>query len=241
MGKIEETLFIIPARGGSKGLPGKNILPLAGKPLILHTIDTARAITTDNNICLSSNDMKIIETVEAYGLKTPFIRPDYLATDYVGTREVVLHAIDFYENFFGLKYPYICILQPTSPFRTHLHIREAFELFTDDLEMLVSVKKSKANPYFNLFEEDKEGFLVRSKSGKFIRRQDCPEIYEYNGAIYLITTKSIKCKNIADISKTKKYVMDEISSHDIDSITDWEIAKILGKTFSPFRNIESKT
>ena len=91
-------LVVIPARGGSKGIPRKNIKPLAGKPLIYYTIDTARAIVPDEDICVSTDDDGIIQIVENYGLKVYFKRPDELATDTAGTYEVLLHALDFYEK-----------------------------------------------------------------------------------------------------------------------------------------------
>ena len=96
--EINDTLFIIPARGGSKGLPRKNILPINGKPMICYTIDAARGVTSDENICVSTDDLEIKQVVEGYGLKVPFIRPAELATDTAGSREVLLHAIDFYQN-----------------------------------------------------------------------------------------------------------------------------------------------
>ena len=85
----DNVLIIIPARGGSKGIPRKNIKPLNGKPLIYYSIDTARAITTDENICVSTDDLEIKSVVEAYGLTVPFLRPDELATDTAGTYEVL--------------------------------------------------------------------------------------------------------------------------------------------------------
>src|SRR4051812_31104478 len=93
-----KSLVVIPARGGSKGIPGKNIKPLNGKPLIYYSIDIARKITTDENICVTSDNQDIINRVEEYGMKVPFIRPKELATDTTGSYETILHAIDFYEN-----------------------------------------------------------------------------------------------------------------------------------------------
>ena len=91
-------LVIIPARGGSKGIPHKNIKELGGKPLICYAIDAARKFTTDDNICVSTDDEDIIKVVEKYGLSVPFKRPDYLATDNAGTNGVLLHALNFYEE-----------------------------------------------------------------------------------------------------------------------------------------------
>lgn len=219
--EINDTLFIIPARGGSKGLPRKNILPINGKPMICYTIDAARGVTNDSNICVSTDDLEIKQVVENYGLKVPFIRPEELATDIAGTREVLLHAIDFYQNTLHCQFSKICLLQPTSPLRTAQHIIEAYQLWSNDLDMVVSVKESKANPYFNLFEEQDNSFLKKSKEGNFTRRQDAPKVWEYNGAIYFINIESIRIKSFANLKRIRKYVMDNNSSIDIDDEIDY--------------------
>lgn len=107
--KINDTLFIIPARGGSKRLPRKNILPINGKPMICYTLDAAREVANDENICVSTDDLEIKKVVEDYGLQVPFIRPTELAADTSGTREVLLHAINFYKNELKKKLPkFVC-------------------------------------------------------------------------------------------------------------------------------------
>ncbi|MGD9493678.1 MAG: acylneuraminate cytidylyltransferase family protein [Bacteroidales bacterium] len=217
---ISDTLFIIPARGGSKGLPEKNIRPIMGKPMICFTIDAARGVASDGNICVSTDDAEIKQVVENYGLKVPFIRPAELATDTAGSREVLLHAVDFYAQKLNRHFAKICLLQPTSPLRTAQHIFDAHQLWRDNLDMLVSVKESKANPYFNLFEEQENGFLKKSKEGFFSRRQDAPKVWEYNGAIYFINIDSLKRWPFAEFNRVKKFVMEQESSIDVDSIFD---------------------
>jgi N-acylneuraminate cytidylyltransferase len=221
--KISDTLFIVPARGGSKGLPRKNILPINDKPLICYTIDAARGVTDDLNICVSTDDLEIKQVVEDYGLKVPFLRPAKLATDIAGTREVLLHAIEYYENKLNRQFSKICLLQPTSPLRNSQHIIEAHQLWNDDLDMVVSVKESKANPYFNLFEEQENGFLKKSKNGNFTRRQDAPKVWEYNGAIYFINIQTLRNKPIAKFEKVQKYVMSMNSSIDVDTEFDFRL------------------
>lgn len=223
--EIKDTLFLIPARGGSKGLPKKNILPLAGKPLIYYTIDAARSVSGDENICVSSDDPEIINLVESYGLKVPFIRPKELSTDTSGSREVILHAIDFYANHLGISYRNVCLLQPTSPLRGGRHILEAFDLWSADLDMVVSVRESKSNPYYNLFKEDETGNLRKLDiGGNYTRRQDAPVVYEYNGAIYIMSVSAIMAKNFDDFEKVRKYTMDEEVSSDID--TNYDLLRI---------------
>lgn len=220
-------LVIIPARGGSKGVPGKNIKKLNGKPLIQYTIDAARELFSDEDIIVSTEDEKIKKTVEDIGLKVPFLRPLELATDTSGTQEVLIHALDFMQSL-GNKYNTILLLQPTSPFRKANHIKEAIEIYKQNqAEMVVSVKETKANPYYVLKEENSEGYLENSKKGNYTRRQDCPKVWELNGAIYVINARSIKKSALSDLKKVRKYVMDEYSSHDIDTMLDWSIAETI--------------
>ncbi|MEQ9265263.1 MAG: acylneuraminate cytidylyltransferase family protein [Balneolaceae bacterium] len=222
----KRVLIIIPARGGSKGVPGKNIKKLRGKPLISYTIDAAREVLEDEYICLSTDSKEIKELAESIGLEVPFIRPSELAQDTSGTYEVLIHALDFYEQK-GVSFDIVVLLQPTSPLRTKAHIKEALELYSDDLDMVVSVKETSANPYYVLFEEDSMGFLKKSKKGDFIRRQDCPRVWEYNGAIYIINVVSLRKKKLHQFERIRKYVMDDFHSIDIDTKLDFEIADYL--------------
>jgi len=220
-------LVIIPARGGSKGIPHKNIKPLAGKPLIHYTIDVARQIVANEDICVSSDDPEIIQCVEDYGLKVPFVRPSELATDTAGTYEVLLHALNYYEQQ-GKTYDVVILLQNTSPFRTSEQVKEALALYRSDIDMVVSVKECSANPYYCVFEENSEGYLHICKGdGNIIRRQDAPKVYEYNGAIYVINPMSLKEKPLNKFTRRVKYIMDERSSLDLDTMDDWYLAEMI--------------
>lgn len=223
------TLVIIPARGGSKGIPRKNIKPFDKKPLIYYTIDCARAICPDEDICVSTDDAEIISVVEQYGLKVPFVRPAELATDTAGTYEVLLHALEFYEKK-GINYDVVVLLQNTSPFRTPEQVKEALALYREDLDMVVSVKECAANPYYCVFEENQGGFLQICKGeGNIFRRQDAPKVYEYNGAIYIINAEVLKTTHMHKMQKRVKYVMDNLSSFDLDTMWDWKMAEMIKK------------
>ncbi|WP_302787413.1 acylneuraminate cytidylyltransferase family protein [Phocaeicola coprophilus] len=223
---MENILVVIPARGGSKGVPKKNIKLLNGKPLIYYSIDVARNITKDENICVTTDDDEIIECVKEYNLKVPFKRPKELATDHAGTNEVILHALDFYEKQ-GKIITCIVLLQPTSPFRKPEFIQEAISLYEPNIDMVVSVKETASNPYYNCFEENKDGYLYISKGdGTIERRQDAPKVYEFNGSIYIINPQSLKKKGLAHFTKIKKYEMDNLYSIDIDTMFDWKIAEL---------------
>ena len=221
------SLFLITARGGSKGLPRKNIKILGNRPLIQYSIEFARMFCHDKDICLSSDDQEIIDVARANGLEVPFTRPNSLATDTANSRDVILHALEFYQEK-GVYYDNVVLLQPTSPFRNYQQGKQMIDLFKPELDMIVSVKESHYNPYFSLFEEDEEGFLTLSKkTGNFTRRQGCPTVYAYNGSVYVINTDSLKKNNINQFKKVKKFAMDEVHSSDIDNQFDWWIAEMI--------------
>ena len=220
-------LVVIPARGGSQGIPKKNIKLFDGKPLIYYAIDTARVIVPDEDICVSTDDDEIIKVVENYGLKVPFKRPAELATDTAGTYEVLIHALDFYEKQ-GKHYDALILLQNTSPFRTADHVKEAIKLYTQEIDMVVSVKECAANPYYCVFEETPEGYLhVCKGDGNIFRRQDAPKVYEYNGAIYIVNATVMKTIHMHKMQKRVKYVMDDVSSFDLDTMWDWQMAEMI--------------
>lgn len=222
-----KSLFLITARGGSKGIPHKNIKPLNGKPLIYYTIDVARLFADDEDICVSTDGDDIIKTVEDYGMYVPFKRPDELASDTAGSYEVILHAVKFYEDK-GIYYDNVVLLQPTSPFRTKEDVEGCIANYDDMCDMVVSVKSASANPYYDIFEEDSRGHLVISKGdGKITRRQETPKCYEYNGAVYVINIDSLKARHMNDFQKIRFYEMSEIHSVDLDTMLDWKYAELL--------------
>lgn len=190
--------------------------------MINYSIDVARKMTTDENICVSTDDDEIIEVVENYGLKVPFIRPDYLATDTATTNDVLLHAINFYETR-GDFYDVVVLLQPTSPLRNQIHVKEAIELYTNDIDMVVSVKESHVASV--ICKENVDGFLEFCFNKTATRRQEVTSYYEYNGAVYIINIKRLKEVGLSGFTKTKKYIMDKISSLDIDIPLDWIVVE----------------
>lgn len=227
---IKGTLILIPARAGSKGLPGKNIKFLGGLPLIAHTLEFALEIKTETDVvCVSSNDDEVLTIARNYeGVDVPFKRPEELASDHAGSYEVIMHALNFYEEL-GIKFERVLLLQPTSPFRNVEDYNNITELYSSDCDMVVSVSISKNNPYFNLFEENNNGYLKKSKESDIIRRQDCPEVYAFNGSFYLINIESLKKTGLNEFDKVIKCVMPEERSIDIDNMKDWKIAEFLLK------------
>ena len=221
-----KALVIIPARSGSRGIPGKNIKLLGDKPLIQYSIDAAIKVFNKEDILVSTDSKEIKVIAENCGLNVPFLRPDELATDFTSSQDVILHAIDYTQQR-GQNYDTVVLLQPTSPFRNAQYIEEAIKLYDKRLEMVVSVKVSDHNPYYTLYEESDNGFLTQSKKAKFTRRQDCPNVYAYNGAIYVMSIDALKTKSIAEFDKVKKYEMSELHSIDLDTPLDWDLAEIV--------------
>ncbi|NRD23886.1 acylneuraminate cytidylyltransferase family protein [Winogradskyella litoriviva] len=217
-------LVVITARGGSKGIPKKNIKLLNGKPLIEYSIDIAKEIADIKDICFTSDSDEIIEIAEKLGLKIPYKRPAELATDKANSQDVILHGLATYEKLNNKTYDAIVLLQPTSPFRTLEQVKDCIKLYDNSIDMVVSAKQASANPYYNLYEED-NGFLKPSKEGNYTRRQDCPKVWEFNGAIYVINSNSLRQQKMKAFNKVKKYIMSEETSIDLDTPLDWKIAE----------------
>lgn len=225
-------LAIIPARGGSKGVPGKNIKLLGGKPLLAYTSEIALQSKYLTEIMVSTDDEKIIEVAHNLNLKVPFIRPFELAQDYTPTIDVVIHALKWYENK-NVFFDAVCLLQVTSPFRTIEFLEKAIEKFIGSgCDSLVSVQKvpHEYNPHWT-FEVNTDGNLkIATGENEIItRRQELPEAYHRDGSIYITKTevllyqKSLYGKTISYIESPQDFYVN------IDTMNDWEKAEILVK------------
>lgn len=228
-------ICIIPARGASKRIPCKNKKLLGGIPLIQWTIDFAKKFFPPELICISTDDDEILEIATDCGCPPPFKRPENLGLDTTTSREVMLHAINYYEEHKGLKLKKedgLLLLQPTSPFRKEEHFLEASKIYNEAIEkpqgidMVVSVCKAATNPYYSCYEDGNDGFLERSKGdGRWTRSQDVPQAWEHNGSIYIMNIDSLKRESDFKFKKQKKYVMEDIYSLDLDTLLDWEFAE----------------
>ncbi len=220
-------LYIIPARGGSKGIPRKNIKPLCGKPLIQYSIDVALALAGDaDHVIVSTDDEEIARVAAEGGLPDKgYRRPAHLATDTAGSREMMLDAMQWArEN--GIEYDVVVLLQPTSPLRTCDDVKSCLDLYGDGVDMVVSVTESSDNPYYNLFETDAWGHLHISKGdGLYTRRQDAPKVYAYNGAVYVIRPESLETMPMGAFRSRIPYVMPPDRSVDLDTPLDWSVAE----------------
>lgn len=221
----KKVLAIIPARGGSKGIPRKNIIDVAGKPLIAWTIEAAKKSKYIDRLVLSSDDDEIIRVAAQWGCDVPFKRPAYLAKDDTPGIEPVLHALSMLPTF-----DYIVLLQPTSPLRRVEDIDGCIEnCINRQVNCCVSVTEPDKSPFW-MYYINSEGILEPAISGDndvAVRRQDLPVAYALNGAVYvarcewLLTNKSFLTK------ETIAYPMSKEHSIDIDSWRDLQLAKLI--------------
>lgn len=223
MYKDKTFLAIIPARGGSKRLPRKNVLDLCGKPLIAWSIEAGLNSKYIDKVVVTSDDDEILEVSKKFGAET-INRPDELASDTATTFDAIKHTIDNLE-----KYDYIVLLQPTSPLRNKKHIDEAIELLEEkNADAIIGVCEMDHSPLWsNTLDESlsMKGFLRDEVLNK--RSQDLDKFYRINGAIYICKTdKLLEEKSFFLKDNIFAYVMDRKSSVDIDEQIDFKFAKI---------------
>ena len=219
---------LIPARGGSKRLPRKNVKLLAGKPLIAWTIEVAKASKYIDTIIVSTDDIEIKEVSEKYGAKVPFLRPDYLSNDTASSFDVIKHSIQFLklEDENNL----IVLLQPTSPLRTAEELDQAIEYFVAKQALgVVSVSECEHSPLWsNTLPKNNsmEDFIRPKVKGK--RSQDLPKYYRLNGSIYIYKAQSLlKNNSIFSDETVFAFETSAYNSIDIDLEFDFRIAETI--------------
>ena len=231
MGFFRLILGIIPARGGSKGLPGKNIKEFCGKPLIAHTIDCARKSKELKEFIVSTDSIEIAEVAQDYGAEVPFLRPPELATDYARAIDNYIYTFKRLENEFGRTYRAACVLQPTSPLRTPEDIDKALEIFTlHDADSVVSVSPLIHPPsWAKKIEGDGKIKNYFPNDGKQMNRQDEIEGYAPNGAIFILKRKLLEETLSYYSEKSFAYLMPKERSLDIDDLFDFKFAELIWK------------
>jgi len=224
MHKQKKFLAIIPARGGSKRLPRKNVLHLSGKPLITYSIEAGTLSKYVDDLVVSSDSEEILNISQKFGANI-IVRPDYLASDSATTYDAVEHTL---ENISG--YDYLILLQPTSPLRTARHIDEAIEFLDEkDADAVVSVSEMEHSPLWsNSLPDNKslKGFLNDEIAGK--RSQDLEKYFRVNGAIYICKIdKFLEEKTFFIENNIFAYEMSRNSSIDIDEAIDFKLAEVM--------------
>jgi len=225
------TVAIICARGGSKGVPKKNIRSLCGKPLIVHTIDVARKCQELQRVVVSTDDLEIADIARANGAEVPFIRPKELALDNVSKLLVIRHAVNYLESQEGYYPDIIVDLDPTSPLRTEKDIEACIRMVRDEgADNVFSVTKARRNPYFNMVEVvNGKVKLVKSLAQPELSRQEAPEVYDINASIYVWKRKALINSDILFLESTKIYEMPEWAI-DIDNEVDFEFVEFILRT-----------
>lgn len=230
MTKNKSILAIIPARGGSKGVPKKNIKLLNNIPLIGYSIQEAKKSKYITRVVVSTDDEDIAEISKEFNGEIPCLRPKELATDTSSTIDSVVHMINYLKEKENYSPDYICLLQCTSPLRTHEDIDRAIEkLLNTEFDGIISVCEAEVNPYWtNIFEKDKLKYFLE-KGKNITRRQDLPKIYRYNGAIFIIRTDIFTKEKTFETDNITGYIMSSENSIDIDTLNDFRIAELLMK------------
>jgi len=223
MYKGRRFLAVVPARGGSKGVPRKNVRMLAGKPLIAWTIEQAAQSCYIDRVIVSSEDEEICQVAKDSGADVPFVRPAELASDTAAGVDVLCHAV---ENA-GRDYDYVVLLQPTSPLRKSSDIDEAIERCVERaVTSVVSVAEATKSPYW-MYQMKEGGELTPFVENAASNRQQLPQSYALNGAVYVLEVAALLGSRRIIDEQTLGYVMPAERSYDIDSETDFLICEFL--------------
>jgi CMP-N,N'-diacetyllegionaminic acid synthase len=224
-------LITICARGGSKGIPGKNIRPLNGKPLIAYTIDTAKNFAEGKNcvIALSTDADEIISVAAQYGLHSDYRRPGELATDTIGKMPVIVDLMRYEEEKRQVKFDYLIDLDVTAPFRTEEDLNTALKMVEEDVAAvnIFSVSPANRNPYFNMVESNNEGYYQLCKKGEFLTRQSAPKVYDMNASFYIYKKEFFEDNHATAITnRSLVYVVPHIC-FDLDHPVDFDFMEYL--------------
>ena len=218
-----KTLGIIPARGGSKGIPRKNLKNLGTKPLIGWTIEQALGAVLLDDVFVTTEDDEIATVAQRWGAKVPFTRPKELAQDTTPGIDVILHALDYAQNF-----QRIVVLQPTSPFRTSADIDGIIQYCNDRrAPSAVSVTPASKHPFWSYYLEDEALVPLINSDATKKTRQELPEAFNLNGALYLAEIEWLKQTKTLLHDTTLGYVMPPERSIDLDTELDWKWAEFL--------------
>lgn len=221
-------LAVIPARGGSKGVPGKNIRKLAGKPLISYTIMAAIQSNVFEKVIVSTDSQEIAAIALSYGAEVPFLRPEKLSGDLISSDDVILHALRYYQKQ-GMEYGEVCKLQPTSPLRNSKHLKDAYKLFREKkADFLISVCECEHSPLWaGIIGTDLSLDNFLPEKTKRACRQELPTYYRLNGAIYMgKVERFIENKNFFG-KNSIAFIMSQEKSVDIDSQIDFKLAELM--------------
>jgi CMP-N,N'-diacetyllegionaminic acid synthase len=232
--KLKPILCVIPARGGSKGLPGKNIRPLMSHPLIAHSIMCAKMVNDLDKIVVTTDNDEIAKIATQYGAEVPFKRPPELSTDDAGMIPVLQHCLKECEKIFAKRFESLLLLDPTSPGRYPQDIEKAVKILENeqDADGVIGVSEPEFNPLWHCVIEREDGFIkpLIEGAGKFKRRQEVPKVYRINASLYLWKRDFILSENVLqwiEKGRNRMIEIEEIRAIHIDHLEDFEKARVL--------------
>jgi len=216
------------ARGGSKGLPGKNIRPLAGKPLIAHSIDVAHSCPSIQDVIVSTEDHEIAEVARRFGAETPFLRPHELATDEAPEWLAWQHAIRWYQSKRGRLDVFVS-LPATSPFRSVQDVERCIKVLLEnpDADIVVTGSEAARSPYFNMVKQERELVSLVMEDARFVRRQDLPRLFDLTTVAYVARPEFILSASRLFDGNVRLQLIPRERALDIDTELDFEIAESL--------------
>lgn len=224
-------LGTICCRGGSKGVPGKNIKPLLGKPLIAYTIETALQTPLLNDVIISTDAIEIANVAQQYGANVPFMRPNDLASDTASKWPVFIHALESYEKLYNVTVDYLVDMDVTVPLKNADDINGAIQKALDDVsvDVVITGYEPERNPYFNMMEIKPNGFaeIVKKTDKPIVRRQDAPEVYSLTPAAYVVKKSALYNYEHWSKAKCKIYPIPRERAVDIDTEIDFKIVEFL--------------
>jgi CMP-N-acetylneuraminic acid synthetase len=223
-------LGVIPARGGSKGVRGKNIRPVNGSPLIVHAIECGKRCPSIDRLIVTTDSEQIAAIARDTGAEVPFIRPSHLAQDTTPMMPVLEHALLEAERLYGCTVEAIVLLDPTAPLRTKEDVEGAIALFRQGgSDTVISCNEAHRNPYFNMVAINEEGFVrcVLDSEPPIGRRQDAPKVFDMNTVVWVFSRKSIVEEKARIAKRTKMFLVPAERSVDLDTETDFTILEAM--------------
>lgn len=224
-------LGTICCRGGSKGVPGKNIRPLHGKPLITFTIETAQGSALIDDLIISTDSREIADIAMDAGAKVPFMRPAELASDTANKWDVFRHAVEEYERENAVRVDYLVDMDVTVPLKTAEDIEGAINMALADnqAEVVITGYEPERNPYFNMMEIMPDGFaeIVKKSEKPIVRRQDAPEIYSLTPAAYVVKRSALYDYEHWSNARCKIHPIPRMRAIDIDTDFDFKLVEFL--------------
>lgn len=221
-------LFVITARGGSKGVPRKNLKKIEGIPLVAYKVIAAQKCQYEKRVIVSTDDEEIAEVSRKYGAEVPFMRPAELSTDSASSADVVLHTMNWVSENLKETFDYVCLLEPSSPFASYKDLDKALRLIEEkDADTLLGMKEADISTTF-IHSLDKDGklsqFYYAIKELKSIRRQDQKKEYTMNGCMYIAKWEYFMKNRLFHSENSIPYIMSEESSIEIDTMLNYEVA-----------------